>query len=46
MLSWNVMVVIEAPCWQPVKVGTMYNKATHQLRDIQDPAELLTELIA
>lgn len=48
MLSLNVIdpSVLEAPCWQPVKVGTAYGKAAHQLEDANHPAELLTELTA
>lgn len=37
-------VVLEASCWQPVKVSTECSKATHQLGDVTHPAELLLEL--
>lgn len=37
-------VVLEASCWQPVKVSTECSKATHQLGDVTYPAELLLEL--
>lgn len=48
VLSLNVIdpSVLEAPCWQPVKVGTAYGKAAHQLEDANHPAELVTELTA
>lgn len=47
LIGLNVMgVLLEAPCWQPVKVSTMYSKATHQLMDVNHPAELLMELTA
>lgn len=37
-------VVLEASCWQPVKVSTECSKATHQLGGVIHPAELLLEL--
>lgn len=37
-------VVLEASCWQPVKVSTECVKATHQLGDVAHAAELLLEL--
>lgn len=37
-------VVLEASCWQPVKVSTECSEATHQLGDVTHPAELLLEL--
>lgn len=45
VIALNVTgVVIEASCWQPVKVSTECSKATHQLGDVIHPAELLLEL--
>lgn len=37
-------VVLEASCWQPVKVSMECSKATHQLGDVSHPSELLLEL--
>lgn len=39
-------VVLEALCWQPVKVSTECSKATHQLGDVAHPSELFLELTA
>lgn len=46
LVGLNVVGVLEASCWQPVKVITTQSKATHQLMDVNHPAELLTELMA
>lgn len=47
LIGLNVMgVILEASCWQPKKVTTTYSKATHQLVDVNCPAELLMELAA
>lgn len=37
--------VLEAFCWQSIKVSTTHGKATHQLMDVNHPAELLMELM-
>lgn len=39
-------VVLEASCWQPVKVSTECSKATHQPGDVAHPSELFLELTA
>lgn len=47
LIGLNVMgVVLEASCWQPRKVSTMYSKATHQLVDVNHPTELHMKLAA
>lgn len=39
-------VVVEALCWQPVKISPECSKATHQLGDVAHLSELFLELTA